>query len=44
VLVTCDVDNVASRKIIEHNGGILEIETNVEDHEVPIARYWIRLD
>ena len=44
VLVTCDVDNVASRRIIEHNGGILEVETKIEEHDVPIARYWIDLD
>jgi predicted acetyltransferase len=27
-LLTCDLDNVASRKVIEHNGGVLEDEVN----------------
>ena len=40
-LVTCDRDNIASRKIIEMHGGILfdEIEVNGR----PILRFWIRL-
>ncbi len=37
VLVTCDDDNVGSRRVIEANGGELASET---DH---ICRYWIRL-
>lgn len=46
VLVTCDKDNVASRKSIVKNGGILENEIN--DISVPgnggiIQRFWIRL-
>jgi predicted acetyltransferase len=28
VLITCDVDNLASRKVIEANGGVLEDERN----------------
>jgi len=35
-LVTCDVDNVASRKVIESAGGILEDERNGK------LRYWVR--
>ncbi len=27
-LLTCDADNVASRKVIEHNGGVLQDERN----------------
>ena len=35
VLVTCDVDNTASRKVIEANGGALEDQRGVK------LRYWI---
>ena len=41
VLLTCDFDNVASRKIIEHHGGVLEDQAEVEGHPVSILRYWI---
>jgi predicted acetyltransferase len=34
-LVTCDVTNVASRKVIEHNGGILEDQRGVK------LRFWV---
>jgi predicted acetyltransferase len=34
-LVTCDVDNVASRKVIEANGGRLE------DRRADKYRFWI---
>jgi predicted acetyltransferase len=37
VLVTCDADNVASRRIIEANGGVLE---NRIEHKL---RFWIDL-
>lgn len=37
VLVTCEVDNVASRKVIETNGGVLENEIDGK------LRYWIDL-
>jgi predicted acetyltransferase len=37
VLVTCDVDNVASRRIIEGNGG------RYEDTRMGKRRYWIPL-
>lgn len=42
VLVTCDEGNIASQKIIEKNGGILE---NIEPTEngPPKRRYWIVL-
>ena len=45
VLVTCDDDNIASAKIIEKNGGILQdvIENNVEDEYILTRRYWIYL-
>jgi predicted acetyltransferase len=35
VLVTCDVDNVASRRVIEANGGRLEDQRGVK------LRYWV---
>ena len=34
-LVTCDLDNVGSRTVIERNGGVLEDERNGK------RRYWI---
>lgn len=37
VLLTCDEDNIASRKVIEKNGGVLE---TAEDGK---RRYWIDL-
>jgi predicted acetyltransferase len=36
VLVTCDADNVASRKVIERNGGQFEDQRDVK------LRYWIK--
>jgi predicted acetyltransferase len=38
-LVTCDDDNLGSRKAIEANGGVLE--NIVEVDGVPLRRYWI---
>ena len=35
MLVTCDVDNVGSRRVIEANGGVLE------DVRGAKRRYWI---
>jgi predicted acetyltransferase len=35
VLVTCDADNVGSRKVIEANGGVLEDQRGVK------LRYWV---
>lgn len=35
-LITCDTENVASRKVIEANGGIFEDEHNGK------LRYWVR--
>jgi predicted acetyltransferase len=35
VLVTCDVDNIASRRVIERNGGVLE------DQRKQKLRFWI---
>lgn len=40
VLVTCDADNLPSRKVILRNGGVLENRIAGEDG-VPVDRYWI---
>lgn len=40
VLITCDLDNIASAKVIEKNGGILENIINEQDNLV--KRYWIK--
>lgn len=44
ILVTCDVDNVASRKVIEKCGGIFECITNEPTLEVQKRKYWIPTD
>ncbi|MCB5951207.1 GNAT family N-acetyltransferase [Enterococcus sp. BWT-B8] len=41
VLVTCNKTNIASAKVIQANGGLLENEL-LEDGE-PVQRYWIDL-
>lgn len=43
VLLTCDEDNVASRKIIEKCGGILENVVPAEGENVAKCRFWISL-
>ncbi|PYE48990.1 GNAT family N-acetyltransferase [Deinococcus yavapaiensis] len=43
VLLTCDEDNLGSRGVIEHNGGVLEGVVKLEWYAKPICRYWIRL-
>ncbi len=40
VLVTCVEDNVASRRVIEANGGKLE-DTRVDPEGRAMRRYWI---
>jgi len=44
VLVTCDVDNPGSRKIIEKCGGIFENLTNDSQLRVQKRRYWIDIN
>lgn len=39
VLLTCDKDNIASAKVIQHNGGQLEDERQ-ENNRIT-QRYWI---
>ena len=41
VRITCDVDNVASRKIIEKNGGIFQDKIPKPDSGFDILRFWI---
>ncbi len=41
VLVTCDEDNIGSKKIIEHNGGQFENSVEVEGSPKRKLRYWI---
>jgi predicted acetyltransferase len=43
VLLTCDEDNLGSRKIIESNGGELENIIAVEGWPVKARHYWINL-
>lgn len=43
VLVTCDKSNIASRRVIEKNGGVLENEVIATDTGQPLLRYWIDL-
>ena len=41
VLVTCDKDNIASARVIQANGGVLDSE-GVDPHDgKPTQRYWI---
>jgi predicted acetyltransferase len=41
VLVTCDENNIGSKKIIEHNGGKFENAIQMEGDPVKKLRYWI---
>lgn len=41
VCVTCDADNVGSRKIIERNGGLFSGQCKSEDSGKWVSRYWI---
>lgn len=41
VLVTCEEDNLASARVIERLGGVLE-DVRVEPGGAPKQRYWIR--
>lgn len=43
VLLTCDEDNEASRKLIERAGGVFENKVSQESKDVPKLRYWIDL-
>jgi predicted acetyltransferase len=43
VLVTCDDENVASARIIETNGGVLENVIDDPAGHGRLRRYWISL-
>ena len=43
VLVTCDTSNIASARIIEKNGGLLENYAVSPRSGVQVSRYWIDL-
>lgn len=43
VLVTCDKTNIASAKIIERNGGVLENEVFADEQTGWKKRYWINI-
>jgi predicted acetyltransferase len=43
VLVTCDKDNIGSKKVIEANGGVLENELMNPESGVIKLRYWMDL-
>ena len=42
VLVTCDDDNIASVRVIERCGGVLQDIRRLADEAPPIRRYWIQ--
>lgn len=44
VLLTCDADNVASRRVIENNRGVLTAWVRSADGRRMICRYAIALD
>lgn len=41
VLITCDDDNIASKKIIEKNGGVLE--NKIPNGIIEKCRYWVKI-
>ena len=41
VLVTCDADNVRSRRVIERNGGVFRRETISPRSGKPVTTFWI---
>lgn len=43
VLLTCDEDNLASKKVIEYNGGQFESAIPVDGSPLKKLRYWIDL-
>lgn len=43
VLVTCDFDNIGSKRIIESNGGKLENKIVSKETGKEVLRYWIEL-
>lgn len=43
VLITCDEDNIASRRVVEKCGGVLEGTSAIPESGVIQCRYWIAL-
>src|SRR5207244_2733801 len=43
-LVTCDATNIASRKIIEGNGGVLRDQVDQGEGLPPKLRFWVPTD
>lgn len=45
VLITCDDDNIASAKVIEKNGGLLQdkVKNTIDGKEIISRRYWIKI-
>lgn len=43
VMITCDVDNIASARVIEKNGGVLQFQGAIDNYDKPVAHYWIQL-
>lgn len=43
ILLTCDVTNIASRKIIERNGGVLENQIPNPETGIDKLRFWIEI-
>lgn len=45
VLITCDDDNIASARVMEHNGAILEdkIKNIIDNKSIITRRYWINI-
>ena len=43
LLVTCDVDNLASQGVIKKCTGVYENTVTIDDHPSPLKRYWINL-
>jgi predicted acetyltransferase len=41
VLVTCDETNIASKKVIEYNGGQFENAVTIDGSPIKKLRYWI---
>lgn len=42
-LISCDTNNIASRKVIENNGGIFDSITKFPELDVQQRRYWLYL-
>lgn len=43
VLVTCDKSNIASARVIQKNGGLLENEVATSELAEVLQRYWIEV-